>query len=79
MGNRSKILLTGSNFDIQHIFSRGQDADEFIVIRTRGMISHIEVQDHLIIGQNLRINIPSPLIGLLFIGLIFKRDEKDIA
>jgi len=79
MAKRSEILLTRSNLDIQHILSRGQDANEFIVIRTRGMISHIEVQDHLIIWQDLRINIPSPFIGLFFICLVFKRDEKDIA
>ena len=29
MANRSEIFFTGSNLDIQHIFSRGQDADEF--------------------------------------------------
>ncbi|MBP1699763.1 MAG: hypothetical protein H6Q41_4951 [Deltaproteobacteria bacterium] len=79
MATRSEMFFTGSNFDIQHIFSRGQDTDEFFVIRTRGVISHIEVQDHLIIWQDLRINIPSPFIGLFFICIVLKRDEKDIA
>ncbi|OGP95658.1 MAG: hypothetical protein A2157_09300 [Deltaproteobacteria bacterium RBG_16_47_11] len=79
MANRFKILLTGSNFDIQHIFSRGQNADEFFVIRARGMISHIEVQDHFVIWQDLRINIPPPFIGLFFVCVIFKRNKKSIA
>ena len=79
MANRSKIFLPGSNFDIQHILSRGQNADEFFVVCTRGMISHIEVQDHLIIRQDLCINIPSRFIGLFFVCVIFKRDEKSIA
>ncbi len=79
MANRFKISFTGSDFDLQHIFSWRDDANEFFVIRTRGMISHIEVQNHLVIRQDLGIDIPSAFVGLPFVCAILKRNEKHVA
>jgi len=38
-----KILLAGSDLDIQHILFRWKNTNEMIVVSTRGMIGHIEI------------------------------------
>ncbi len=42
-GGLFEKFLAGPNLDIQHVFPRGENTDELLVIRTRGMVSHIEV------------------------------------
>lgn len=72
------IPFSGADLDIQCILFGGKSADEFVIISTRGLIGHIEIQNHLIPIKDFGIDVPSPIIKFLPIGLVLERDEKDV-
>lgn len=73
-----KVPLASSDWNIQHVFFRRENADEFFVVCTGGMIGHVEVQYHFIARKDFGIDIPTSFVSLFTICPIFKGDEKGI-
>lgn len=63
---------------VEHIFLRWKGTNKLLVVRARRIIRHIEIEDHLVAGLDLGIDVPPSLIRISPVRLILEWDKQRV-